>query len=466
MNSNGKKPNILLIVADDMGCCDLGCMGNKIVKTPNIDSLAGEGLMLTQHYSASPMCAPARAALQTGKYPYRVGTLDVACHRGYDRIAPDEVLMPQIFNENGYATGLIGKWHNGSGPSQFHPCKRGYDEFIGYRSGSIDYFDWELEYTYSQPYIRKGKEYITDVFTDEAVKFIKKYKDGPFFLQLAYSAPHRPLEAPEEDIEEFRNIEGVTPGVAVVYAMIKKLDEGVGKVLAAIKELGLEKDTIVLFVSDNGPDFVCRNGLSPLRDPGFNGHKGDVLEGGIRVPGIIKWPRRIKAGTRSHEIVHFIDWMPTLLSASCIGTYKDTDMDGRDISDVLFGGEHEKREILYWQWSRYRSVEKSNAAVRVGRWKLYYPPAPNSLKAYEAEGVYDKEVYRKTFKILKEDLREETGAPYKPMLFDLEEDPGEQRNLSGEYPDLAGKMADMLKRWYGEVTKELNEKIKLTLVDE
>ena len=130
-----KKPNIVLIVADDLGCCDLGCMGNKIVKTPNVDDLARGGLMLTAHYSTSPMCAPARAALQTGKYPLRVGTLDVACHRGLDRIAQDEVLMPQRLKENGYATGLIGKWHNGSGPAEFHPCKRGYDEFTGYRAG-------------------------------------------------------------------------------------------------------------------------------------------------------------------------------------------------------------------------------------------------------------------------------------------------------------------------------------------
>jgi arylsulfatase A len=323
-----------------------------------------------------------------------------------------------------------------------------------------------LEYTYSQPYVRKGKEYITDVFTDEAVNFIKKHKDRPFFLQLAYSAPHRPLEAPEKDIAQFRDIKGITPGVAVVYAMIKKLDEGVGKVLKAAKELGLEKDTIVLFVSDNGPDFVSRNGLSPLRDSGFNGHKGDVLEGGIRVPGIIKWPGKIKAGTKSHEIIHFTDWMPTLLCAAGIRAGKGLDMDGRDVSDILFCGKNNKREPLYWQWSRYRPVEKSNAAVRMGKWKLYYPPAPNSLQSSEIESIYDKEVYRKTFKILSEAFWEKAGARYKPMLFDLEEDPGEKRNLSGEYPDLTRKMADMLGHWYGKVTKELKEKTKLTLVDE
>ncbi len=461
-----RKPNIVWIVADDLGCCDLGFLGNSMVITPHIDALAAESLVLTQHYSASPMCAPARAALQTGKYPHRTGVLDVSTVRGLDRIAQQETLLPQILKDHGYVTGLIGKWHNGSGHPDFHPCRRGYDEFVGFRSGGQGYWHWELECSYGEPLKSEGEQYLTDTLTEEAIRYMSKHADQPFFLQLAYNAPHRPMEAYEEDIEYFLNMEGINRGVATLYAMIKRLDIGVGQVLKHLQSLALDGNTIVLLTSDNGPDFVGEGELSLVREVGFNGHKGDVLEGGIRVPGIIRWPEQIAPHTTCHEKIHFVDWFPTFLHVAGVELPEHLDLDGKNIWHTLTEGIPLEDRPLYWQWSRYEPVEQSNAAVRLGNWKLYYPPVQGSVVFHRPDTQYARDEYPKTQRIITDAVQRTLGKPESPKLYNIASDPLESEDLSSEFPVLVKQLETQLNHWYENVSTEWWQKSKFTRIND
>ncbi|WP_190920251.1 sulfatase-like hydrolase/transferase [Paenibacillus sabuli] len=339
MTETGERrpaPNVIVIVADDLGYGDLGCYGNGEVCTPHLDRLAAEGVRLTQHYSASPMCAPARASLLTGKYPHRVGTTDVCSCRGLERIAPDERLLPEDFRAAGYRTGLVGKWHNGRDDRRYHPLSRGFDEFVGFCIGGMDYWDWTLE---DNGKVRPADgRYLTDVLTEEALGFIGRHRAQPFFLYLAYNAPHTPLQAPEAEIEPFRRTGRFTEAVSTIYAMIHRMDSGIGRILEALRDYDLEDDTLVLVVSDNGPDMKGEGERSARRFNGiFSGMKGNVLEGGIRVPGIVRWPSRLWGGQTCAAPIHFNDWLPTLLDCAGIGLNERRRgaLDGRSVLQLL-----------------------------------------------------------------------------------------------------------------------------------
>ncbi|MGH2897111.1 MAG: sulfatase-like hydrolase/transferase, partial [Solirubrobacteraceae bacterium] len=247
------RPNIVLIVADDLGYGDLGCWNGGLSQTPALDALVAEGVSLAQHYSASPVCAPARAALLTGRHPHRTGAIDTLELRGLDRLALRETTIADLLRRAGYATGMVGKWHNGALDPRYHPNRRGFEEFAGFSGGWHPYFDWRLD--------RNGVEsksdgrYLTDVFTDEAIGFIERHARAPFFLYLAYSAPHFPFEAPAEDVAPFAETGRFTRAVATLYGMVRAMDRGVARVREALARSGLEQNTLVLFTSDNGPQF-------------------------------------------------------------------------------------------------------------------------------------------------------------------------------------------------------------------
>ena len=224
-----------MIVADDLGCCDLGCYGNTRAVTPNIDRLSCEGLMFTHHYSASPMCAPARAALLTGKYPHRTGAFDVCSIRGVNRINHSEITLPQLLKKKNYRTGLIGKWHNGGGSPKFHPSQYGYDEFCGFEGGESDYFDYNLERGFGD-WEHVTDCYITDRLTDEAIGFVERNRQEPFYLQLAYNAPHRPIQVPEEEIGQFSQYSDMTKGLRMLYAMVTRMDRNIGRLMDVLEE--------------------------------------------------------------------------------------------------------------------------------------------------------------------------------------------------------------------------------------
>ena len=450
--TNG-RPNVVVILVDDMGYGDLGAFGNDAVQTPNLDGLASEGIRLTQHYSGSAMCAPARGALLTGRYPQRVGAIDVVGCRGMDRIALREATLADLMKSAGYTTGMVGKWHNGSIDQRFHPNARGFDEFIGFRGGYMDYWDWVLDY--NGTFHRKDGRYLTDLFTDEAVCFIKRHKEEPFFLYVAYNAPHTPLEAPEEDIAPFVETGKFTKAVSTIYGMNRKVDKGVGQIMEELEQHGLAENTLVLFTSDNGPMFTGKGDNDTRRYNGFfNGSKGSVLEGGIRVPAILSWPAGLQEVSQFTDMVHFTDWMPTLLAAAGAQAPQELALDGQNILSVLRGEGGKVNTRRFWQWNRYTPVANCNAAMRDGPWKLYRSPIPEAMRKLRVDNdrtnliVYSPE---KVTDIWRDPVEREFSPPQKAMLFNLDDDPYEQSDLAAANPERVAGMQQELDRWFESV---------------
>ena len=302
--------NVIVIVADDMGYGDLSRFNDGRCRSPHLDALAEAGVCLTQHYSGSPVCAPARASLLTGRYPHRTGAIDTLQGRGLDRIALSEVTIADCFRSAGYSTGLVGKWHNGALDHRYHPNARGFDEFAGFSGGFSDYYSYWLDLNGTE--VEGDGRYLTDVLTEHAVSFVSRHRRDPFFLVVAYNAPHFPMQAPQELVDRYL-AQGETLGAALTYAMIEAMDAGIGRIDETLADLGLTDDTIVIFTSDNGPYLGEVAGVSLDRfNFGLRGAKHYVYEGGIRVPAIVRWPDRLEGGRLLHEFVHFTDWLPTL----------------------------------------------------------------------------------------------------------------------------------------------------------
>ncbi|MBN2449170.1 MAG: sulfatase-like hydrolase/transferase [Lentisphaeria bacterium] len=447
------RPNVVVIVADDLGYGDLGCFGNPRVRTPCLDALAGEGLRLTQHYAGSPMCAPSRAALLTGRDSHRAGAIDVPENRGLDRIALCHPTMADLLAGAGYATGLVGKWHNGAIDPRFHPNRRGFAEFAGFQGGLMDYWQWCIQHNGS--YRRGDGRYLTDVFTAEAVDFIRGHRREPFLLWLAYNAPHTPLQAPEPELAEFAGADCPTRAVRTIYAMNRRLDSGIGHILETLDAEGLSADTIVLFVSDNGPMFVGTGEDCTRRDNGvFSGSKGDVLEGGIRVPGIVRWPAGLPAGGEVRALVHFVDWLPTLLS--CCGVAIPDGLDGQDAAPLL-RGEPRPQPTRFWQWNRYQPVPCCNAAVRQDDWKLYWPAIPEALRKLPEDNRLSEEVRMRpesVHDITRTPIERSIPPPGQPRLFHIGNDPGEHHDLAATCPDVAARLRIRLETWFEQVEAE------------
>ena len=388
-----QRPNIVLILADDMGYGDIGAYGNDAVQTPALDELASESVLLTQHYSGSAVCAPARAALLTGRYPHRTGAIDTLEGRGLDRLALREVTLADVFKSAGYATGLIGKWHLGALDPRYHPNARGFDEFVGFRGGWSDYWKWRLDYNGS--FHKADGRYLTDVFTEEAVQFVERHGREPFFLHVTYNAPHFPLQVPDEDVAPFREIGDFTEGVRLIYGMNRRMDKGVGRILETLERQGLDDNTLVLFTSDNGPQFGGQGDRCTTRYNGhFNGCKGNVYEGGIRVPAILRWPAGLDGGRQVNDLVHFTDWMPTLLTAAGVDVPNDLSLDGQNVLSVLRGESGEVNTRRFWQWNRYTPVAHCNAAMRDGGWKLIRPVIREAMRVAPEDLDMDRRLQR------------------------------------------------------------------------
>ena len=352
------KPNFIFVLADDLGFADLGCYGCQTDSSPYLDQLAREGLRFTEGYANSSVCSPSRFAIATGRYQHRL-------RGGWDEplrgttgagLPPEHPPMASLLGKAGYDTALVGKWHLGDLPS-FGPLQSGYDEFFGIRGGAADYFThgargpdlWQNDEKVDKP------GYLTDLFSDEAVDFIRR-RDGskPFLLSLHYNAPHWPWET-RDDEEESKRIDGITHldggSVTTYLRMIHHMDEGIGRVLAAVDDIGARDNTLVVFTSDNGGERFSNS--YPLE-----GRKMDLLEGGIRVPYIVRWPARLPAGETSDRLVIGMDWLPTFLAAAGVPPDPAYPMDGID----LLGEEVERN--LYW-----RMVFRDQKAVRSGSWK-------------------------------------------------------------------------------------------------
>ena len=453
------KPNIIFVLADDMGYGDIGKFGNEAVETPALDSLACDGVRLMQHYAGSPVCAPSRAALMTGRYPHRTGAIDTFEGRGHDRLALRETTIADLLKVNGYATGLIGKWHLGALDPRYHPNRRGFDEFVGFRGGWSDYYRWRLDCNET---IRKADgRYLTEVFTEEAVQFIQRHRDEPFFLHVTYNAPHFPWQALAEDADTFREDGRFDEGVCLIYGMNRRLDKGVGRILEALRLYGLEENTLVIFSSDNGPQLgTTKDGLKLRRfNGGFAGSKGLVYEGGIRVPAVLRWPAGLPGGGRAcSDLIHFTDWLPTLLATAGLEQPKDLPLDGMNVLPVLRGESHETNQRRFWQWNRYVPVASSNASMRDGPWKLIRPRIAETMLLDPSEVEFDSRLKHEpdTVSDIRRDPLPERHIPDPPppLLFNLEEDPFERNDLADQHPDIVSRMQMELDNWFEEVEAE------------
>ena len=451
-----RRPNIILIVADDLGYGDLGACGNPVVATPSLDRLAAEGTLLRQHYSASPMCAPARAALLTGRYNHRTGAVDVPSNRGLDRLALRERPLPELLAAQGYATGMVGKWHNGVHNVRYHPNHRGFGEFVGFLNGGMDYWRWSLDVNGdTRP---PDGRYLTDVFTQEAIDFIERHRQEPFFLYLAYNAPHAPFQAPDALVDRYRQRGDLTETVCRIYAMIEQMDEGIGRVLETVDEAGIAGHTIVVCTSDNGPFMGGSGQDSAARYNGdFSGSKGDVLEGGIRVPAVARWPDHWPAGKQRDELVHFTDWVPTFLALASGGAPLDLLLDGNELCDLLAGRPQDLPGVRFWQWNRYEPVPRCNAAMRDGDWKLLWPHIPEARLKDPA----DDEPYQRGLTSAHQLMEISPELPSRvlsptpePRLFNLATDPRERLDLATRLPERLANMTRQWDAWFDEVMAE------------
>ena len=431
------RPNVVLIMVDDLGYQDLGCQGHPSIRTPVLDRLAAEGVRLTDFHSGATVCTPSRMALLTGAYPVRLGwTRGVV---GYkmgvkDGMSPDALTIAEIFQASGYATGISGKWHIGNQPDT-RPHRQGFDSayHIPLSNNQTDEI-WRADEIVEKPFENR---LLTERITDEAVRFIREKKDRPFLLYLPYTAPHFPVE-PHPEWKGRSNFGDYGD-------VVEELDHRIGTLLEAIKELGIEKRTIVVFTSDNGPNPGEKANSLPYR-----GEKWSALEGGTRVPCIVSWPGTLPAGRVSDKLIGAIDLLPSLSRACGIDWKAQSQgkpkIDGLDIWDTLLGKDlpHPRTELLFWQ-----GMSPEPQAIRVGEWKLFFD------RRHALEGMGTKratlqqnariEPYRKA-------LVADTANP--PMLFNLSDDAGETTDLADQFPDKVKALQARAEGWVAEIKRD------------
>jgi arylsulfatase A len=411
-----RKPNVILIVADDLGWADVGFNGRKEWTTPNLDRLARKGIKFNRWYTAAVVCAPSRAALMTGKF-----TIHNGVSANNDDLPRSEVTLAAALRRLGYRTGLFGKWHHGrprdGEKTYIHPLDRGFDEFFGYTDAV---HAWE-KYPKKLWHGRELKEvpgdgYADTLFADHAIDFATRNKDHPFFLYLAFVAPHLHIQAPAADVQpflgKFPEKEAKKNANANYAAMIVRLDLEVGRLLAALDALGLADDTIIVFSSDHGATFEAGNlGASAYHNSNrpFRGQKRTLWEGGIRVPALVSWPGKLPAGKTSDDAAHMTDLFPTLLAAAGGTVDAAWHVDGRNLLPVWRGDAKMPERALFWEW---RSEKAYQIAAMRGPIKFIIPAL---------------------------------GAL--PEMYDVANDPSETRNIIAEHPELARTLEKELRAW-------------------
>ena len=409
-----RKPNVVLIVADDLGYADLGVHGCKDIPTPHIDALANAGVRCTNGYVSGPYCSPTRAGLLTGRYQQRFGH-EFNPGGGAAGLPPGETTLADRLKAAGYATGLVGKWHLGSGP-QFHPQKRGFDEFFGFLGGAHSYFRGKGK---GEQILRgttevEEKEYLTDAFGREAVAFIDRHKAKPFFLYLAFNAVHTPMHATDAGLKKF---DGIQPPMRRTYAaMLSAMDDAIGKLMDKVRAENLEQDTLVFFVSDNGGPTMQGTTINASDNGWLRGSKRTTLEGGIRVPYFIAWKGRLPGGRTYDQPVIQLDIPATALAAAGVEVKPEWKFDGTNLLRFLSVGLPAKprpHETLFWRFG-------AQMAVRQGDWKLVkYDPVADGGK----------------------------GQPAEAKLYNLAEDIGESNDLAGKNPEKVKELQAAWDEW-------------------
>jgi len=457
-----RRPNVILILADDLGSGDIAFYGNPKINTPHLDQLARDSTRF-EYFYVSPVCSPTRASLMTGRYNFRTGVVDTTL--GRQSMHPDEVTVAEMLRAAGYRTGIFGKWHLGDS-YPMRPMDQGFEESLVFRSGGTGQLACPREDNNFSPVLlhngrpTNGKRYTNDLFTDAAIRFLAKNRRVPFFVYLPLNTPHTPLEVPDRYYRPYKQmnlehsefpavghrLEGKADQemIARIYGMVTNLDENVGRLFEKLEELGLAKDTIVIFLSDNGPlqawydpqkgvylDATNRRPLNPRYNRGMLDLKGSVYEGGIRVPFFIRWPAQLKAGRDITQIAAHIDVVPTLLEACDVIKPSQVKFDGISLVPLL------KADVatlpdrnLYFQWHRGDTPQMYRAfAVRSQQYKLVQPEG--------ADGT-------------------EMSMPQPFKLFDMRTDPLELNDIAQDHPEIVESMRGEYERWFKDATSERN----------
>ncbi len=416
---NVQRPSVVLIITDDVGYGDLGSYGAPDIRTPHIDGLARDGVRLTDFYANGATCTPTRTGLISGRYQQRfalerpLGSGSTA--DGALGLPATGRSLPQLLKDHGYATALVGKWHLGY-KTEFSPRAHGFDYFFGFKSGYTDYYQHTdgsgVPDLFENDAAVEVPGYMTDLITDRSVRFIEQNRQRPFFIDVAYSAAHWPYQPPDEPSKARDNSRHLGPfdestsTRAQYAAMLERADQGVGRILAALDNLGLRQNTVVIFTNDNGGEWLSRN--TPLFQ-----HKGTVWEGGIRVPAILRWPGRIPAGSVSGQVGITMDLTASILAATGTPVPAEARLDGMDLLPVLEGRVPEVDRTLFWRVTGPQPQQ----AVRSGDWKLLFDGA-------------------------------------RPMLFNVRTDLGERNNMIGQRSDIARRLRPLLTAWQQQVDKE------------
>ncbi|QEG00617.1 Arylsulfatase [Stieleria maiorica] len=400
------RPNVLLILTDDQGWGDLGTHDNPIISTPALDRLAGESVRLNRFY-VSPVCAPTRAALLTGRYPERTGVAGVTSRREVMRAG--ETTIAERFRDAGYATGCFGKWHNGA-QMPLHPNGQGFEEFFGFCGGHFNLYDDPILERNGIPVRTEG--YITDVLTDAAIEFLKTPRDQPFFCYVPYNAPHGPFQVRQDLFDKYDTGE-ISEKTAAVYAMVENIDDNVARLLGTLEQSGKTNDTIVLFLTDNGPNGKRFNG-------GMRGAKGSVHEGGCRVPCFIRWPEKVQPRT-IQQITGHIDLLPTLAQWCDVPLDDSAKLDGKSLVNLIRDG--------------------ADPAL-ADRSILTYRPNQSQLKKFGKAAVRTNQ-YRLTI---------ENG---KAALFDMTTDPGQESNIADQHPETTERLKSEIKVYVDSINDSI-----------
>ena len=444
-SSAQNQPNIILMLTDDQGYGDIGAHGNPFLKTPHIESIGEEGLEMT-HFFAYPNCSASRAAILTGRYPYRTGVTAVTQIDHF--MNTSEVTIAEVLGENGYRTGIFGKWHLGDN-TPMRPTDQGFQEALVHKGGGIGQAAGPAGNTYFDPILehnnvsKKYDGYCDDIFTDAAINFIKEKSDKPFFAYLATNLPHFPLQVPDEKAEPFRKM-GLHEDNALTYGMIDNIDGNVGRVMAALKELGIEENTLVIFLSDNGPRHKrSKNDVYPGRwDANLRGTKTSVYECGIRVPFYVSWPKQLSKGNKTATMGTAIDLFPTLLDACQIPLPTDIEIDGKSLLPLWKG-------------------QPANLDDRTFMVQMHYGPTPFKYMHFTARTQQYKLVGPHSFPhgIVHQPTDHELKNVLKNLeLFDVERDPSERINLAAKHPEIVDNLLEQYEDWFDEVTEERDAK--------
>lgn len=430
-HSGSVKPNILIVLADDMGWGDLNLNGNNSVSTPAINALAKQSLSFDRFY-VCPLSAPTRSEMLTGRYFLRTGVSSVTS--GYENMRTEEVTIAEILKKNGYATGCFGKWHNG-GYYQQHPNRQGFDEYVGFCVGHLGYY-FDAYYMHNDDEV-KSSGYSSDFFTEKALDFIDMNKDKPFFCYVPYNVPHSPFQVPEKYFNKY-NSQRIDSTLSSVYGMVENMDWNINRLLQKLDELNIRDNTIVIFFSDNGPNTIRYNG-------GMKGIKGSVDEGGVRLPFYMSWPGEINAGTTG-QLAQDIDILPTLLGMCNIEYSPVNPIDGIDLSGIIKG---KKKPFDRFIFSRQASpsLETCNGSVRNARYRLVRTRRDTLLFDMQADPFQKQNIFEQQIdkaQILLSALTEwenELVAAYKPVTLINEGFPSEKSfKLPVQDATLAGKI--------------------------